>query len=243
MAKTTKAFKPSIAAEKEFYRQLKKVAQQASHVVELHVKGHTLWQEGEMMRRLREYSVALGPWAARQSAKMLEKVSKKNRTEFNKNSKKLGKIIRENIAQEHIGDDILALMNEQVDLIQSIPLEAGKRAQSLALSAQYEGRRADEVAEELSKTGHVTESRAMLIARTEVARSSAVITQARAEAAGSTQYIWRTSEDAAVRPAHKKMNGKVFDWDHPPTLSDGTTGAPGTFPNCRCYAEPFFPEE
>lgn len=45
-------------------------------------------------------------------------------------------------------------------------------------------------------------------------------------------YIWRTQEDAKVRPSHRDNNGKVFERaEMPPTLH------PGMAPNCRCWAE------
>jgi SPP1 gp7 family putative phage head morphogenesis protein len=96
-------------------------------------------------------------------------------------------------------------------------------------------------------TEQVATNRAKLIARTETAKATATINQARAESAGSRQYIWRNSGDEAVRHSHKyykgkKLDGQVFDWDKPPTLSDGMTGHPGEFPNCRCFAEPLFTE-
>jgi SPP1 gp7 family putative phage head morphogenesis protein len=139
-------------------------------------------------------------------------------------------------------------MQEQIDLIKAIPLRAAERAQKLAQEAIYNGTRASEVAAELARSGTVSQNDAERIARTEVARANSVITQTRAQAAGSRQYIWRNSGDASVREAHmfrkgKKLDGQVFSWDEPPTLDDGTVGHPGTFPNCRCYPEPFFPEE
>jgi len=65
---------------------------------------------------------------------------------------------------------------------------------------------------------------------------------------GSSQYRWHNSGDEAVRESHKyyhgrKMQGQIFSWDKPPTLSDGMTGHPGTFPRCRCFAEPVFDDE
>lgn len=239
----SKNFKPNQNAEREFARALKKIARHSGHIVEVHVHGATLRDEQEMVKALNEYSKRLDPWARRQAAKMLEKVSKKNKTAWKKGSKEIHKSLQTTVAKADVGAHAALLMQEQVDLIKSIPLRSAERAQKLSLEAYYNGSRANEIAKELSRSGEVSESDAIRIARTEVARSNSVITQARAQSAGSKQYIWRTSEDAAVRPAHKKMNGKVCDWDKPPHLEDGTIGHAGTFPNCRCYPEPFFPPE
>ncbi len=244
-----KQFKPNQSAENKFAKALRQVARVSTHVVEAHIHGdYRLWTIGEMNRELEKYSKLITPWAARQSAKMLEAVSKKNKTAFAKQSKLMGKLLRANVAEGPVAVRAAALMAEQVALIQSIPIRAGERVQRLASEAFFKGTRSSDIAAMLEATGRVSDTDAERIARTEVARSNAAFIQARAEAVGSKQYIWRNSGDAAVRHAHKfyhgrKLDGMVFSWDDPPTLDDGTTGHPGTFPNCRCYAEPFFPKE
>lgn len=246
-------FKPSAAAEREFYRQLKKVAQVSGHIVERHAIGATLTDEAAMQKELQAYAEKLGPWATRQAARMLGTVQKSNRRAYQRKSKAIGVIIRAD--QESAGMTALALANEQVELIKSIPLEAGLRAQRIAYEAAVTGTRAapndDTIRELEEQMGFTTEqavNRAMLIARTETARSTAYISQARAQEVGSRQYRWHNSGDEAVRRSHKTYRGKrlqgmIFSWENPPTLDDGMTGHPGTFPNCRCFAEPVFDEE
>lgn len=243
-----KPFKPSIPAETQFARSLKRVARVAGHIVGIHIDGTKIIDEPEMMRALREYSKLITPWAKRQSAKMLEQVQKSNKRSYNSKSVQMNEIMKREVASGHIGEMAYRLMNEQVELIKSIPLRAGERAQKLSIEAAFNGERASEIAEALKNSTEVSESDAVRIARTEVARSNTYITQARSQAVGSRQYIWRNSGDAAVRDAHKiyhghKLDGMIFSWDSPPTLDDGTTGHPGTFPNCRCYPEPVFDSE
>jgi SPP1 gp7 family putative phage head morphogenesis protein len=223
-------------------RSLRKVARASGHIVGVHIDGVTIRDEREMRRQLSDYARVLGPWARRQSAKMLERVSKANSRAMRSNAKKLGQGLRL-VAESDVGQAARTLMEEQVALIQSIPIRAGQRAQELARSATFSGERASEVAKELQRTTEVSEVDATRIARTEVARSNTALIHARATRVGSTQYIWRTSRDESVRHAHKLMEGKVVDWAHPPTLEDGTSGHAGTFPNCRCYPEPFFPND
>ena len=246
-------FKPSSIAEREFYRQLKKVAQASGHIVERHAVGARLVDETEMQRELEAYARKLGPWATRQAARMLETVQKSNKRAYQQKSKAIGILMREN--PQNVDLAAFALVNEQVELIKSLPLEAGLRAQKIAYEAAVAGTRAapdeDTVRELEEQMGFSTEqaiNRAMLIARTETARSTAYINQARATAVGSRQYRWHNSGDEAVRPSHKfykgkRLQGMIFSWDKPPTLEDGMTGHPGTFPNCRCFAEPVFDEE
>jgi hypothetical protein len=57
----------------------------------------------------------------------------------------------------------------------------------------------------------------------------------------SDRYIWTTQRDKKVRKTHRKLQGKCFLFDDPPTeiLKNGKThtGNPGTAWGCRCWAE------
>ena len=57
----------------------------------------------------------------------------------------------------------------------------------------------------------------------------------------SDRYIWATQRDKRVRKTHRKLQGKCFLFDDPPTeiLKSGKThtGNPGTAWGCRCWAE------
>lgn len=256
-AKTIKGkFKPSAQAERQFYRQLKKVAQASAHIVERHIP--TVSHPHDLVRmqeELKRYSEALTPWAERQSNRLLEQVQKSNKRAYTNKSKAMGKLLNANLVEGKVAPVALGLMVEQVELIKSIPLEAGLRAQKIAYEAVLLGTRAEasaekiqDLADELGLTEEVTISRALLIARTETARANASINQSRAMAVGSGQYRWHNSGDGNVRHSHmylkgKKLQGQIFSWDSPPTLDDGMTGHPGTFPNCRCFAEPIFGDE
>jgi hypothetical protein len=57
----------------------------------------------------------------------------------------------------------------------------------------------------------------------------------------SDRYIWMTQRDKRVRKTHRKLQGKCFLFDDPPTeiFKNGKThtGNPGTAWGCRCWAE------
>lgn len=231
------AFTPSRSAETAFARALRKVGKVSGHMVEAHVDGVRLHDVPGMQKALSDYAKLIEPWARRQASKMLEKVSKTNRSAYTKNSKAMGQLLKLNVAEKNVGQVAAKLMAEQVALIKSIPERAGIRAQKLSMEAVYNGGRASEIATALMNSTKVSESQALLIARTEVARANASITEARATAVGSKWYIWRTTMDGAERDSHAKMNGKHVEYAKPPTLTDGTTGHAGTFPNCRCYQD------
>lgn len=242
-------FQASNNAEREFYRALRKVARKSGHIVDIHAEGASLKNEAQMMKALENYSKMITPWARRQAEKMLEKVNRSNQRAYNNQSKLVGKALKLGVAQKDVGKAAMALLNEQVVLIQSIPLEAGLRAQKIAADNYLYGLRAvpdpsvvAQLKDEMGMSTEVAVNRAKLIARTETARANASFVQARASAVGVTKYIWRTTMDGAERKSHAEMNGELVEYAHPPILSDGTTGHAGTFPNCRCWQDPVLPE-
>ena len=248
-------FNPSRAAELKFQKALRKVAQVSGHIIDNYADGVTLKDKDKMQAALKSYSDALTPWAERQSARLLDQVQRSNKRAYQQKSKAMGSALKFGVGDKEVGQVARALQNEQVALIKSIPIEAGLRAQKIASDAFFEGLRAqpdqsviDRLTKEMGMTTEVATNRAKLIAVTETARANATINQARATAVGSTSYRWHNSGDGAVRESHKvykgkRMQGQVFRWDSPPTLDDGMTGHPGTFPRCRCFAEPIFETE
>lgn len=234
-------FATTKVAEKRFAADLRKVARVVGHIVEAHADGAKILDSRRLTEALKMYSDSLGPWANKIVGQMLKGVSATNKRAWESTSSKVGAAMRSMMEETAIGGVAQLLHNRQVELIKSLPIEAGERAQKLAQQAAMGGRRADEVAAEIARTEEVTASRATLIARTEIAKANAAITQARAEYVGVTHYIWRTAEDGDVRESHAKMDGSVHRFDQPPTLDDGMTGNPGEFPNCRCFAEPIIP--
>lgn len=224
-------FRPRKITQREYERQLKKVARAVGHIVERYADGADIAEPTKMMEALRRYAGEIEPWAKNQAARMLAAVSTQVERDFKATSQKISRMLRTELATTRTGNTALALQRAQVELIQSLPLEAGIRAQRLAMEAATGGKRAAEVAAEILRTEAVTESRAMLIARTEVSKATTALTQARAQSVDSPGYIWRTSQDSDVRESHAEMEGQFVAWDNPPTL-DGYTFHAGEFPNC-----------
>lgn len=196
---------------------------------------------GSARRALEDYARIVTPWAFSTARSMVADVSRRDADAWRDHSEKIGSTLRREVASTAVGGRMTELTNEGARLIRSLPIEAAERVTRLSMEAAVDGARYDELQKEIMRTGEVTASRARLIARTEVGRAASSITQARAESIGSTGYIWRTADDADVRPSHRRMNGQFVAWEVPPTL-DGMTGHAGALPNCRCYAEPVIPE-
>jgi SPP1 gp7 family putative phage head morphogenesis protein len=235
-------FSATKAAEQRLAIELRKVAKIVGGIVRAHVNGDKITDPKKLAAALEAYSDALGPWGEAVVAKIMAGVQDNNKRAWSQLSTTIGKELRNTMAESAVGAVARQLQREQVELIKSLPLEAGLRAQKLAQEAMMGGKRADEVAQELERTTEVTESRATLIARTEIAKANATLTSARAQYVGATHYVWRTAEDGDVRESHAEMNGKIFRFDDPPYVEGEGNHGPGEIYNCRCFAEPIIGE-
>ncbi|WP_230623739.1 phage minor head protein [Chromobacterium violaceum] len=193
---------------------------------------------------LRRYAEALTEWAEATAGRMLANVQHQDVQAWMGMSAEMSKALRNEIRGSPTGAVMQSLLQEQVTLIKSLPLEAAERVHRLTLQGIEDGTRSSEIAKEIMRSGEVTASRAKLIARTEVSRTASTLTQARAQHIGSTGYIWRTCGDSDVRSDHRVLNGKFIPWDQPP-VADSRTGArahAGCIYGCRCYPEPVIPD-
>lgn len=197
---------------------------------------------GAINKALLAYAELIEPWARNVAAYMLADVGRRNEKMWQQLSGDMGKALRVELTHAPTGRIFAALMNEQVELITSLPREAAQRVTKLAQESLVTSSRADAIAKEIMRSGEVTASRATLIARTEVARAASGLTEARARFAGSEGYIWRTSDDGTVRDTHRAQEGKYVRWDSPPKTDLGLDPYhAGQGPNCRCYPEPVLP--
>lgn len=228
-------------AEAQYAVQLRKIARTIGDIISGFPPGDpdSLPLLTEMLNK---YSHLIRPWAQKTSIRMLADVGHRNDAVWFEMSKSMGRALREEIRSAPTGQAMRDLLQENVHLITTMPLNAAERVHKLTLEGIVNGTRASSIAQEIMYSGHVAKTDANRIARTEVARTASILTQVRSEHIGSTAYIWRTSKDEAVRKSHKEMEGQVVDWDHPPTLSDGTVTHAGQIYNCRCYPEPIVPD-
>lgn len=227
-------------AERAYLRSLMQVARQVGNILDgfKDSKGNVR-DEPALPQTLARYAEILRPWARSVAAKMVNDVERRDATAWKSRSKEIGRLLKKEVFETPIGAEITASLESQVDLITSLPREAGERIHKLAMEARLGSKRPAEVAKQIQETFGVTAGRAKLIARTEVARTATEITKARSKSAGSTHYVWRTAGDSDVRETHAKLNGKVFAWDEPPVAGEnGERAHPGSIYNCRCFADP-----
>jgi SPP1 gp7 family putative phage head morphogenesis protein len=246
-------------AERSYSAKLKLVARQIDHIVRGELEG--LWGHigatpatsaeqviddffaRRVQRVLGHYAEALDPWAQSVARFMLADVSRRNERTWKNLSREIGRALWVEIQQAPTGMVFSALMADQVALIKSLPIQAGRRVHDIVVEGMAGGRRPADIARDVLETGRVTKSRATLIARTEVSRAAATFTQARAMFAGSEGYVWRTSRDEAVRKTHRKMEAKFVPWEQPPKTDKNLEPYhAGCGPNCRCFPEPILPD-
>lgn len=227
-------------AESQYARMLRGVARAVGHLVDAHEPG----AESTLEHMLRHYAEVLRPWARATAERMLGDVMRRDERVWRSLSREMGRALHEEIGSAPTGAAMRESLDRQVALITSLPLDAARRVHELATGALYGGARPEEIQKQILQTGHVTRSRANLIARTEVARATTELTRARAEHVGSEGYVWRTAEDADVRPLHRKLAGRFVRWDDPPVAGEGGERAhAGSIYNCRCYPEVVIPGE
>ena len=231
--------------ERNYAAQLKQVARMVGSIVDNGYDPLMSSSVGRVESALKLYSDALKDWAKGVASKMLLEVAGADEKAWRERAAMISRAMGIELKSAPTGQLYHQLMEAQVDLITSLPLEAGQRVHKLASQAMLESSRADQLAKEIYRTGEVTESRAMLIARTETSRAASTFTEARAKYAGSTHYIWRTSGDSDVRHDHKELEGKVIAWDSPPIADQrsGTRAHAGALWNCRCWSEVILPED
>lgn len=192
---------------------------------------------------LNRYGETIKPYAASITRRMHTEANARNLQQWRRYTSTMSQAIQKEVRETDVGMRMRQLLEDQVDLITSLPRDVGERVHRLTLEGLEKGLRYDDVYAAIMRTGLVTEGRAKLIARTETARTASVLTQARAESVGSEGYVWRTMRDATVRPSHWKLEGTYHTWENPPLCDAPDYHAhPGQIFNCRCFPQPIIPE-
>lgn len=149
----------------------------------------------------------------------------------------------QNELQGPVGERMRELIEENAQLIGSLPSDIARTVTRRVAEAHGEGERFENNVRGL--LAHVSLTRARLIARTETSKASSALTRARAEHLDLPWYVWETSGDERVRKSHRKLQGVLVPFNSPPS-PERLAGEPsrlgnynaGDAPNCRCYAAP-----
>ena len=145
-----------------------------------------------------------------------------------------------------IGMDINQQIEENADLIRTLPSDTAHKVVKDIEEMAFKGMRASDIAKIIhDKTKQHARASARLIARTEVSKTTTALTKARCNNLDIHWYVWRTAEDGnRVRKSHRVMNGVLVNWNDQPSPErlagekDVGNYHAGNIWNCRCYPEP-----
>lgn len=236
-------FQKARIAEKQFAKRLISLARQIGKLVNTLAPGGRVKDPAKVTQALARYEKTIEPWAQQASKRFVEEIAQRDYQAWSELGREMGRSLAKEVRQAPTGKVMKKKMNEQVDLIKSLPRHAAERVHRLAIEAMSGGQRANEIAKEIMATGRVTENRAKLIAITEAGRTATAMVEARSRYLGSEGYIWRTAHDADVRDEHRRLEGKFIRWDKPPVAGpNGMRYHAGAGPRCRCHPEPVLPD-
>ena len=133
--------------------------------------------------------------------------------------------------ESFVDTEIRDFVKENTALIKNIGDVTSTRISSIITEGLKDKKDQKTIASEIQKVIQSSEKRAALIARDQIGKLNGRLAKERQIRLGITQYQWSTMRDERVRPLHREREGKIFNWDDPPS-----DGHPGTPINCRCSA-------
>ena len=167
-----------------------------------------------------------------QIRKFSQRVETKNGEEFHR-------VIGIPAPNAGIKSQLDTFQDQNVALIKSLASDQIQDVRTLLEQAEVSAWRVEELRAKIQDRFDVAKSKADLIARDQVLKLNSQLTKTRQTNAGITRYIWTTSKDERVRPAHQDLEGTVQAWSDPPVVDDdGRTANPGEDYQCRCTAYP-----
>lgn len=109
----------------------------------------------------------------------------------------------------------------------------------------FTGNRYESMVKTIQASYGVSVDKAKFLARQETSLLMTKYKESRYLDAGVKEYRWGCvagSKLHPVRPAHKRLEGKIFRWDNPPITTEPgqpqRRNNPGQDYNCRCFARP-----
>ncbi len=138
------------------------------------------------------------------------------------------------IRQEDLEDYLRDALARNASLITSLADDTIKRIEQTVYAAKIEGRSAEKLRKELQDVFKIPEKRARLIARDQTSKLNSDLNSIRQQQIGIKAYRWMTSADERVRPLHKRLNNRMYEWGKPTDAEEGLP--PGKPVQCRCVA-------
>lgn len=133
-----------------------------------------------------------------------------------------------------------SVVNENVNLIKSIPQKYLTDVEGAVMRSVQAGRDVGALADELQKIHQITRNRAAFIARDQNNKATAVMVKARRLSIGINEAIWvHSGGGVKPRPSHVKAGAEKRRYNIAEGCEiDGEFIMPGELPNCRCVSRP-----
>lgn len=138
------------------------------------------------------------------------------------------------VSQEDLTEYLRQAAARNASLITSLGDDVLKRVEQTVLTASINGASVKSLRAQLVEQFGIVGRRADIIARDQTAKMVSDLNRIRQEQAGITTYSWATSQDERVRPLHRSLDGKVYEWGKPTGAEGGAP--PGQPVLCRCVA-------
>lgn len=187
-------------------------------------------------RRLLELSIDLAISAEGMVGRILGLEAERHTKRFMETAKQalgvdLGAVVR----QEDLGDLLRNAALKNAQLIKGLADDTAKRVSLTVMNAVTNGKSAKDLRAELTRQFGISDRRAQLIARNEISSFNSDMNRLRHVQAGITEYIWRSSADERVRPLHRSLEGRTYEYGKPTDAEEGLP--PGKPIACRCIAQ------
>jgi len=246
------AVRPNAGVQAWYQRRLtrlvKRMSRSVSYWVVVEYNGTELANDAldvndlarELQRLTIQWQTTFGRLARTLSRQLAERVTSHADKQLETGLRAKGFKVKFQQTQE-MKEAFASVVQENVDLIKSIPEQYLTQVKGLVMRSAGRGRDVAYLAEELKKRFDITHRRAVFIARDQNNKATSVMTAARQMQLGITQGMWKHSH-AGKQPriSHVRADGKLFQLDKGMKI-DGELIMPGEEPNCRCVWEPIIP--
>ena len=231
-------FQKRIFIEKAYQERLAAIARQIEKIIKT-------TRPELLITKLSQYSNSIFGYASNAAHTLIYNLNKQSIEQWQKQGKQINTILKKELKSNEISRLMGIYADQNISLIQSLPLDAAKRVYKILTEGYVSGARSSSLVDKIQKIGDISKNRATLIARTETSKISTALTQARSNVLGLDWYVWRTSQDVRVRDSHYVMSRVIVNWNEPPAPEHlkGIKSKLGHYhagnaPNCRCYAQP-----
>lgn len=191
--------------------------------------------ESSWFQQLKSLAQALSRQTSATVNRILELESQRHSEEFMRIARRtLGIDLTAVVTQEDLESYLRLAASRNTSLITSLADDVVKRVEQDVYTSGVQGDSVEALKKRLTKSYGVADSRAQLIARDQTAKFNSDLNRIRQEQAGIDSYQWMTSHDERVRPLHKDLDGKQYEWGKATGAEQGLP--PGQPIQCRCIA-------